>query len=324
MNITNRARRIGAGFAALAFVAATAGCGLEKQSAPPLAGPSEFGTSITLTASPDTLNRDGASQSVITLVARDSENRPVSGLTLTMDANAGLLSAGQVMTGADGRASLTFTAPSLQEVVNTAVVRALPVGTNIDNAAVRSVSIALLAPASASPSFTVSPQNPVAFELTTLDASATTIGGQPCSSACTYAWEFGSEATASGQIVTYRFQQEGVYVVKLTVTSPGGVMSTTTRTVSVGPSVAPTAIFTFSPTNPKPGDTVRFNGSSSTGANGATIQTYAWDFGNGAALGSGPTPETVFPQERTYLVRLTVTDTRGRTATVTATVNVTF
>ena len=46
-------------------------CTTKNQEAPPLTGPSEFGTSITITVSPDVLTQDGASQSLVTITARD-------------------------------------------------------------------------------------------------------------------------------------------------------------------------------------------------------------------------------------------------------------
>src|SRR5687767_70548 len=119
---------IRSGLAVFALIAATAGCGLDKQSAPDLAGPSEFGTSITLTATPDTLPRDGESQSVITLTARNAERNPIPNLTLSLGANAGQLSASQVTTGASGTATFVFTAPPLQETVDSVVISVVPVG----------------------------------------------------------------------------------------------------------------------------------------------------------------------------------------------------
>jgi PKD repeat protein len=321
MHITTFVGRWGARLAIISAAVAAGGCGIEKQAAPPLAGPSEFGTSIQMTASPDTLQRDGASQSVITLTALDASSRPVAGLAVTMSSNAGSLSAAQVTTGSNGVAQLVFTSPSLQETVSTVTINAVPIGTNSANAASRNVSIALLAPPAAVPSFTVTPEAPLAFQLTTFDASGTTLNGQPCGSACTYEWTFGGGDSGTGQVATHEYDTEGVFVVTLTVTSPGGVRTSTQRTITVGAPVGPTADFTFSPSNPEVGDAVSFNGSSSAAANGATIVSWAWNFGDGVTA-SGETASHTFTQDRTYLVRLTVTDSRGQTASVTQTVTV--
>ena len=70
--------RVRAQWIALVSAALLVGaCGLQNQEMPSLIGPADQGLSITLTATPDQLPRDGSSQSVITLVARDSVNRPV-------------------------------------------------------------------------------------------------------------------------------------------------------------------------------------------------------------------------------------------------------
>ena len=51
----------------------TSACSLDKQQEPALIGPSNLGLSVTMTASPDRLPRDGTSQSVVTLTVRDAQ-----------------------------------------------------------------------------------------------------------------------------------------------------------------------------------------------------------------------------------------------------------
>ena len=105
-------------FIVLAAVLAIAGCTLDKQQAPPLAGPSTFALSLQISASPDILSQDGHSQSSIDIVARDANSQPVRGLTLKVDVavggaivDFGTLSARTVSTNGDGRASLIYQAP---------------------------------------------------------------------------------------------------------------------------------------------------------------------------------------------------------------------
>jgi hypothetical protein len=96
-----------------------AGCALDSQSAPALAGPSELGVSLSLTTSPDAILQDGAAQSVIELVARDGAGQPVAGQTFLVQSrvgsafNIGTLSASSVTTNGQGRATVVFTAPDL-------------------------------------------------------------------------------------------------------------------------------------------------------------------------------------------------------------------
>jgi len=55
------------------------GCTLDKQDAPALAGPSGYALSVTMTATPDVLPRDGNSSSVVQLIARDADGNPLAG-----------------------------------------------------------------------------------------------------------------------------------------------------------------------------------------------------------------------------------------------------
>ena len=103
----------------LASVAAFAGgCAMADTDAPPLQGPSELGLSVALAANPDVLSFDGASQSQIAIEARDANGQPVSGKALRAEivvdgtlVDFGSLSARTLVTGSNGRATVTYTAP---------------------------------------------------------------------------------------------------------------------------------------------------------------------------------------------------------------------
>src|SRR5262245_21330788 len=90
------------------------GCTVHKQETPDLAGPSELGTAISIQASPDTLTQDGASQSVVTISARDNNGAPLRSLTVRTDVATGgqvtdavgTLSARSVVTDASGKATV--------------------------------------------------------------------------------------------------------------------------------------------------------------------------------------------------------------------------
>ena len=74
--------------AAIVLVASlwAVGCTLDSGEGPGLTGPSSFALSVTATATPDRLPRDGSSQSLITLNVRDAQSRPVAGQRLTLGA----------------------------------------------------------------------------------------------------------------------------------------------------------------------------------------------------------------------------------------------
>jgi PKD repeat protein len=138
-----------------------------------------------------------------------------------------------------------------------------------------------------------------------------------------YDWDFGTGARRSGSTVTRSYDVAGTYNVILTVTDEVGQTGQSSQlvTVTAGAVTGGTASFTMSPTNPRVGTTVNFNGSGSTAAAGATIVSYAWDFGDGAT-GTGVRPQHVYASAFTYTIRLTVTDSEGRTATKTETLTV--
>ncbi|MGY4706460.1 PKD domain-containing protein [Candidatus Bipolaricaulota sp. J31] len=82
----------------------------------------------------------------------------------------------------------------------------------------------------------------------------------------------------------------------------------------------PTARFTFSPANPRVGDTVRFDAAASSDPDGTIVQ-YLWDFGDGAT-GTGRIVTHTYGTAGTYTVRLTVRDDDGATDTETTTITV--
>jgi PKD repeat protein len=85
--------------------------------------------------------------------------------------------------------------------------------------------------------------------------------------------------------------------------------------------VNPTAAFEFSPAEPLPGSTVRFNASASRAAPGRSIVSYQWDFGDGAS-GTGVQASRPYPIAGSYNVTLVVTDDAGRVGVITKTVPV--
>ena len=101
-----------------------------------------------------------------------------------------------------------------------------------------------------------------------------------------------------------------------------GQTSTTSSTITVSAtSTQITADFTFSPTDPtivRGTNTVIFDATPSRGA----VTTWAWDFGDGSEAGAGQRVSHTYSRAGTWVVRLTVTDSTGRSATTTKNVTV--
>jgi PKD repeat protein len=306
-------------------IAILGGCTLDKQSAPALSGPSGFGRALTITATPDSLVRDGSSQSIIKLNYRDgSTNEPLSQQRLIVTASAGSLSVAEVTTDQGGNATLAFTAPSLNTPVTTVSIAVTSVGNDAANSVSNRVLIGVVGPDFPNPSFEFTPATPLQFQRVTFNASGTTLSGSACSQ-CDYLWDFGDGNTESDDaVIDHAYQSQGSFLVRLTVVSPGGTSNAVTRTVTVGTPAAPVASFSFSPSNPKIGDTVFFNAAASKGANGATIEEYRWNFGNASApqVTTTPTTSTTYTSDRSFTVELTVVDSNGQTGTTSQSVSV--
>ena len=322
--------------ALLVAIAVGTACTVEKQDAPPLSGPSELATSITLYASPDTLRQDGASQSQITILAQDSKGQPVKSLPVRLDiavdgtlADFGQLSGKNLVTGGDGRATALYTSPlpPADPVDRQTVVQILvtPGGSDFGNATARSVSIRLVPPGiilppngTPVPSFTYSPSSPLAKSDVTFDGSLSTDSDGRIVS---YAWNFGDGSQGSGVLVKHGFSNDGSYTVTLTVTDDRGQSASLSKAVAVSTSANPKADFVSSPSSPVAGQQVFFNAAASTAATGRTIVRYDWDYGSGRQ-DSGILVWQIYSQPGSYAVTLTVTDDAGNKGTTSKAVSV--
>ena len=127
-----------------------------------------------------------------------------------------------------------------------------------------------------------------------------------------YAWGFGDGSTGQGKTANKVYGTAGDYDVTLTVTdNRGGQSSVTRRVTAIAPNVLPTAGFTSNVTDLD----VAFDAGNSADSDGS-ITTYSWEFGDGST-GSGKTVSKKYTTPGAYNVKLTVTDNRNGSATVT-------
>jgi len=121
----------------------------------------------------------------------------------------------------------------------------------------------------------------------------------------------------------------GTYTIEASVAPiPGAnITSDDVKAVSVqlfqSSDKAPVAKFTFSPTNPRVGENVFFDGSASYDPDGI-VQLWTWDFGDNNGVSTTPTPVRgiAFLQPANYTVTLTVTDNAGLTATTSSQITI--
>jgi PKD repeat protein len=323
---------------AILVAVAVSGCTLKKQDTPPLTGPSELGTSLALSASPDILTQDGASQSVITIDARGPNGQPLRNLSLRAEITAGgvsadfgTLSARNVVTDAGGRATVVYTAPQAPSVaVDTGTVVGItmtPIGTDFGNSNSKTVDIRLVPPGmivppdGMSPKFTFTPTGATDHQPVFFDASTST--WNPTNPIDSFRWDFGDGETGSGMTTTHSFDEAGSFLVTLTMVDAFGREASITQTVIIGLGGAGmTADIVVSPASVVAGQQAFFNATGSRPAIGRTIVSYTWNFGDGTT-GSGATTSHTFATANTYTVVLTIKDDAGHTATARATVSVT-
>ncbi|MFQ3295602.1 MAG: serine protease [Natrialbaceae archaeon] len=157
--------------------------------------------------------------------------------------------------------------------------------------------------------FAMTPTDPEVGETIEFDASAST--GENLS----YSWS--GFVSGTGKVVSKTIQEGGTYDVTLTVDGANGTDSIT-KTFSTTSNTPPEAKFIVSPTEPKEGEEVTFDGSGSSDPDG-TISSYEW---SGAVSGSGESLTTTFSEAGDYDVTLTVTDDDGASNSATKTVTV--
>lgn len=297
--------------------AAAGGCSVEEQSPPSFVGPSEFALSVTLSATPDQLPRDGTSQSVITVTVRDASNRPVSGQRLSVSSSIGTVSQSEVVTDSEGRATFAFVAPPSSAIGSTAIIEVIPV--DAANTTARRVSILLTGTpnrTAPTPDFSVTPEDPDANVAVTFDASATTDEGVACLDACTYSWDFGGGSTATGRIVNHTFTTARTHTVTLTVTDAAGASASKIKEVTVARVAPPTVTLAVAPNPPLAGQQATFT-ATATPASGHSIVSYSLNFGDGTSqTTTAPSVTKTYSSVGTYVATVTVTDDVGQTASV--------
>jgi PKD repeat protein len=251
------------------------------------------------------------------VTVRNESGQAVSGQRVTVGSTVGTPSALEVVTGSDGRATFTVTAPASGTVGNVIDVFAMPVGGNFESAVRRTLSIGVTGTPNATmptPAFTLDPAAPEVRQEVTFDASSTTDEGTVCGSACRYSWSFGDGTTASGSVVAHTFGTAGTFNVMLTVTDAAGTSATLRQLVTVSNVGAPVVTFTVSPNPPLAGQLATFS-ATATPATGHGIVRYDWDFGDGSSQTTTiPTVLKTYQSQGLYVVTLTVTDDVGQTS----------
>lgn len=315
-------------FVAVAALAlGVSACTTKKTEPPVSSGPSEFGTSVALAASPNLLPQDGVSQSQIVVTARDANSQPLANLALRAEiavggtiTDFGRLSQKSLSTGSDGRATIVYTAPAPVDNIDrqtTVTILVTPLTGDARGDQARSIDIRLVPTGTVGgetdvPQINLSPSSPMQLQTVTFDASDPNLDANLVK----YEWDFGDGSKGTGRVTSHQFRDAGNFSVTLTVTDIAGRKGSRTRNVAVGSSGLPTASFVFSPADPGVGQEIVFNGTASSAVAPRTIVSYDWQFGTDRT-GSGMIVTKRYDTPGSYNVTLTVTDDAGNRGTTT-------
>ena len=319
-------------------------CKLKNAEPGPFGGPSELGLSLTITASPNALTKDGQSTAQIVITARGPNGEPLGNVVATLeictqiDTNLdgfgncfdyGELSLRRIVTDAAGQATVAYTAPNNSLIPprgeESISIFVTPEGAEFRSTLPREVTIRLLPQGGAPPpgpvilppvaAFTVSASPtagvPVAFDASGSldsegDAANDGLATLPINS---FTWDFGDGTRGKGEVTTHTYDEPDSYLVTLTV-SNGVLSDTETQAVTVVASENPEASFTVTPTAPAVDERTFFNASGSTAATGREIVKYSWSFSdNNTAV--GVTTVRRFSRAGDIDVTLTVRDDLG-------------
>lgn len=147
---------------------------------------------------------------------------------------------------------------------------------------------------------------------TTFDGSNS---NDPDGTIISFRWDFENDGTydtgwLETAITTRSYSTTGTFTVKLQVKDNNETTDTDTGTVTISGNIPPVAN-AGGPYSGNIGQTIIFDGSLSTDSDG-TINSYVWDFGDGAT-GSGITTTHTYSSIGDYTVTLTVIDNDGST-----------
>jgi PKD repeat protein len=152
-----------------------------------------------------------------------------------------------------------------------------------------------------------------------LDASCSTpAAGEQITA---YAWDFGDGNTAAGQKVSHTYASAGEYDIRLVVTGESQNTDASIKHVVIDEVTTPPpeACFTTQLDSTKP-YTVKFDGACSQAAQGHTITSYEWNFGDGNSKTGGSVSHT-YSSSGGYEPELIVTDDLGNTGASTQQIN---
>ncbi|DAC73081.1 MAG TPA: hypothetical protein DSN98_01945 [Thermoplasmata archaeon] len=160
------------------------------------------------------------------------------------------------------------------------------------------------------PNFIFSPLNPSDLQIVTFKDTSVDLDGN----IVVWLWDFGDGFTSPLQNPTHKFNDNGIYTVRLNITDDDRDASTKSQQISVS-NVGPAVSFSYSSPNilVVVNDTILFIDTSTDGD--GTIVSWLWDFGDKTSSAEKNPPHQ-YMTGGTRTVTLKVTDNDGASSTV--------
>lgn len=260
---------------------------------------------VLVTASPTVVPAVGGT-SVITARVEDVSGNALAGVPVAFTTTAGTLSAVSAVTGEAGTASVSLSTPAAATVTATAGGKAGTAAITLRTA----ITVSLTVPSGgitvgAPATFVVTPSQGATLHNTVVnfgDGSSQSLG-----------------SITSASSVAHQFDDEDIFVVRVTATDVDG------SPVSATSSVAVTGFTISASASPSTGALGTVTTFSVTGVpTGVTVDRVEWNFGNGVTRSTNSlTTSYEFPQRGGYTVLITVHPTVGPSRTTSVNVNVT-
>ena len=286
---------------------------------------------VTLTANPNIIQTNGGS-SVISASVLDINGAALSGVTVSFATSAGALSTSVATTDAGGNASTVLTTTTQATVTATVGVGSgtgTGTGTGTGNGSTAGqASASVTVNVNAAPTVSVTPTTTGTLTAGTPITFAITVQPPANSSAQirNVSISFGDGTSLDlGAITGSNITQQHVYAnsssvqtytVRVTAIDTLNASTSAATTVVVQPQ--PPLSVTFSQSRTVSGTNTAFTFTATVTPNTTTVQTYAWDFGDGSPTEITTSPQTshLYPTgSGSKQVTLTVTATNGATAT---------
>ncbi|MEJ7590078.1 MAG: PKD domain-containing protein [Planctomycetaceae bacterium] len=157
----------------------------------------------------------------------------------------------------------------------------------------------------------------------TLTSTASDVAG--ANDPLTYVWSVtkngANYATGNASGFSFTPDDNGAYVVTLTVDDGDGGNGTSTKSITVN-NVAPTPTISSISSTRLEGTSISFSGTATDPAGSRDTLSYVWNFGDGSATASGADVTHIYADNGTFTVTLTVSDEDGGSASTTQTITV--